>query len=184
MRGRSTTVLVAVLLLALCATPALANTRRMEDGNDTRGVLDIARISHGHRRHELVHTMRLREAWPVKKLKSDAFALFYFELPGNPDSRPERTIQIEHEKGRLVARMYDMLAEPSQHMGRVTLRRPDFKTLRVSFSKSLLRDGLKRYKWNAVTFVEKGRGVCPRTGGCVDWGPDTKRRLQYVRHTL
>ena len=189
MRGRSPAVVIAALLLASGATSALADGKRVRDRNDTRGVLDIATVSHGHRRtstgeRRLVHTIRLREAWPVKKLGHEAFALIYFELKGNPDSPPERTVQIEYEKGRLVARMFDLLVDPSRHLGRVALWRPDWRTLRVSFPKSLLREGLQRYKWNAVTFVEKGRGVCPRTGGCVDWAPDTKRRLQYVRHVL
>lgn len=190
MGRRSTIVGVAACLsLVLVAPTADADRTRFSDGNDARGPLDIARVAHAHRTtsagaHVLVHTVRLHRAWPVAKLGKAGFLLLYFELPGNRDVPPERTLQVEREKGRLVARMYDTGVEPSDHLGRVRMRRPDGRTLRFSFAKSLLRPGLRRYKWNAVSAVERHRRMCRRAGGCVDWAPDSRDRHDYIRHVL
>lgn len=183
MRGRNVAVVATALLLTcLGPTAASADGRSFRDADDTRGVLDIARVSQSHRNHQLVHTMHLRRAWPVKKVAGHGFAMFYFQLRGHGRRLPERTVQIDHHDGRLVAHMFDTLGKPAQHLGRVTLRRPSWRTLRVSFPKSMLRPGLRGYKWNAATHVERGWGSCRQAMGCTDWAPD--RRTKYVRHVL
>ena len=189
---RARIVLLLVATLALSAAPIAsvrADRARHRDRNDARGPLDVAAISHRHRttsegRDLLVHTIRLHEAWPVKKLRHRGFANVYFELPGHPGSPPERALQIEYESGRLVAHMYDSQGDPPRLVRRVRLNRPDWRTVRVVFTKSLLRKGLERYKWNAVTFVEGGHELCSRRGGCADWAPDIRKGLRYVRHVL
>ena len=188
MRRRVPAVLLTILLL-VAPVPSLADTGHRRDGNDARGPLDIARIAHRHRTtgggsYLLVHTVRLHGAWPVKKLRHRGFAHFYFELRGHPGNPPERTLQIVYERGRLVARMYNSLGDPPRHIRRVTLRRPDWRTVRVLFPKSLLRKGLKRYKWNVLTFVEGRHGSCPRRSGCDDWAPNLRRGLRYLDYHL
>jgi hypothetical protein len=190
MRGRTITILVGALALSLVLTGAAhANQKRFHDSDDAPGVLDIARVAHGHRttssgaRH-LVHTLKFVKAWPVKKLGRAGFAVVYFELPGHRDNPPERTLQIEYEDGKLVARMFATLGDPPDHLGPVTMWRPNWRTIKVSFPKSLLRKGLKRYKWNAVSFVERKRGMCGRRGGCTDWAPSMADDQRYIRHVL
>lgn len=183
MRGRTIYLIVAVTILAsLAPTAAWARGKAFRDSNDTRGRLDIARVSHSHRKGQVTHTMNLHRAWPVDKLGTHGFAIFYFQLRGNGRKLPERTVQIDYHGGRLVAHMFDTLAKPAHHLGRVTLVRPNARTLRVSFPKSMLREGVQSYKWNAATHVERGRGSCKQRMGCTDWAPD--RRVKYVRHVL
>lgn len=177
-------LLTAALLCGGLVPAAGADGERRRDGNDARGPLDIARISHGHRDGRLVHTIRLRRPWPAQELRHRGFAHVYFELRGHPGNPPERTLQIVYEKGGLVARMYNSLGDPPKHIGRVALRRPDRRTVRVLFPPKLLRRGVQRYKWNAVTFVEGGHDLCRRRGGCVDWAPNTRRGFRYVEHVL
>lgn len=193
MRRRAIPLTLAALFLSAAWNPAaLADGTRFRDGDDAAGPLDVVRIAHGHRTtaagaHRLVHTIELDEAWPVKKLGTHGFLLIYFELPGHPANPPERTLQIDYGKKqqKLVAHMYDSLGDPHEHLGRVRLQRPDWRTLRVVFPKSLLRKGrLARYKWNAVSFVERGYGGCKRRGGCTDWAPDARDGLRYVKHHL
>lgn len=185
MRRAGFALLTATLLCAAFVPAARADRARLRDGNDARGPLDIARISHGHRGNRLVHTIRLRGPWPAKKLRHRGFAHVYFELRGHPGNPPERTVQIVYERGELVARMYNSLGDPPRHVRRVALRRPDRRTVRVLFPAKLLRRGLQRYKWNTVTFVESGHDLCRRRSGCVDWGPDLRRRgFRYVEHVL
>lgn len=184
MRRAGFVLLTTFLLWAVLVPAAGADGKRRRDGNDARGPLDIARVAHGHRGERLAHTIRLRRAWPVKKLRHRGFAHIYFELRGHPGNPPERTLQIVYERGQLVARMYNSLGDPPRHIRRVALRRPDRRTVRVLFPKKLVRKGVHRYKWNAVTFVEGGHDLCRRRAGCTDWAPDLRRGFRYVKHVL
>lgn len=170
-------------LLALAPTAAWADGKGFRDGNDARGRLDIARVSHAHRGTRIVHTTRLRRPWPAKKLGAGAFALFYFDLRGRRGAGAERMVQVEFVKGRLVAHMFDTTTQPARHVGRVTLRRPDRRTVRVSFAKAMLRRGLRSYKWNAATLLRTSGGKCGGPG-CIDWAPDGGKRIRHIRHVL
>ena len=188
---RTAIVLVVVVAIPLLLAPALrADTRRWHDGNNARGPLDIASISQGHRMgpkgvRQLVHTVRLHRAWPVKKLKHRGFVHLNFELRGHRDGPQERTVWIVYRKGRLVATMYATLGDPPKRLARVALWRPDWRTVKVAFPKSLLRKGLEPYRWNAMSFVEDRDPLCPRRGdGCWDWAPNPEDGRRYVRHVL
>jgi hypothetical protein len=186
MRGRTIAVLTAaVLLAALGPQAAWGDGKALRDRNDARGPLDIARISHAHRGKadsaRLVHTMRLRHAWCAHKLRDRAFAIFYFDLRGRRGDEPERTVQVYYLDGTLVADMFDHVGEGG-HVGEVTLRRPNARTVRVSFPKSMLRKGLRSYKWKAATLVQ-GYGKCRGQDGCIDWAPDG-RTTRTLKHRL
>lgn len=130
---------------------------------------------------QLVHTVRFHRAWPVKKVRHRGFVHLNFDLRGHRDSPQERSIWITYRKGRLIATMYATLGDPPKRLARVALWRPDWRTVKVAFPKSLLRRGLERYKWNAMSFVEGRHDACPRRNGCTDWTPNGRR---YVRHVL
>lgn len=186
MRGRILTVALTAALLTSIALPgALADGRGRSDGNDARGPLDIARISHAHRGSgssaTLVHTMRLHEAWRANKLRDRAFAVFSFDLRGRRGAGHERTVQVWYQKGALVADMFDHVGA-GHYVGPVTLRRPNARTIRVSFHKSMLRKGLRSYKWRAATVVKR-HGKCGGRNGCIDWAPDG-RRVRDLTHRL
>lgn len=180
-----------LLAMPVAAAPiARADTRRWHDGNDARGPLDIAAIAQGHRIgpngvRQLVHTVRLRRAWPVKKLRHRGFVHLTFDRPGHRGSPPERTVWIVYRRGRLVATMYNTLGDPPKRLARVALWRPDWRTVKVAFPKTLLkRRGLERYKWDALSFVEGRHELCPDPDGCTDLAPDPQKGRRYVRHVL
>jgi hypothetical protein len=187
MRRLAGGTLVAALALFLAVTSApRADTRRFDDGTKARGPLDIVRISHAHRKGgKLVHTIRLRRAWPVKKLRHQGFVHVTFELRGHDGNPPERTLWIVYEKGRLGAHMYSTLGDPPKHLSRVRLERPDWRTVRAVFPKELLRKRpLARYRWNVISFVEGRHELCPRGHGCRDAVPNPSDGRVYVRHVL
>lgn len=189
MRSRSSVLVIAALLAIGSPTGAVADRARVRDGNDARGPLDVARIAHGHRVgpkgvRQLVHTIRFRRAWPVKKLRHRGFVHLDFDLRGHRDSPQERSIWITYRKGRLIATMYATLGDPPKRLARVALWRPDWRTVRVAFPSSLLRKRLERYKWNALSFVEGRHDLCSRRDGCADWAPNPGGRSRFVRHVL
>ncbi len=80
--------------------------------------------------------------------------------------------------------MYATLGDPPKRLARVALWRPDWRTVKVAFPKTLLRKRLERYKWNAMSFVEGRHDLCPRRNGCTDWAPNPENRRRYVTHVL
>ncbi|MDQ3954093.1 MAG: hypothetical protein M3285_00895 [Actinomycetota bacterium] len=184
MHGRFLIVVATVTFLSLLVVPfAQADVTRYRDGNDAHGPLDIRSVSHAHRSRRLVHIVRLQRAWPVRKLGKHAYLLLHFDL-GKRAGSPERTLQVEYEKGELVAWMFDTTVEPGKSLAPVDLSRPNARTLRVSFPNSLLRDGLRRYSWNAATVVERKSRMCDVVVACVDWAPGAPKKTRYVKHVL
>lgn len=183
-------LLIACFVLAAVWSPGLADERTFRDPARAKGVLDIEAIRHSHRANEkgvrqLVHTIRLEQAWPVKKLRHRGFVHVNFQLPGHPGSPEERAVWIVYRRGHLVAKMYRTLGDPPALVGRAALWRPDWRTVKVAFPKSWLRARpLDAYKWNAVAFVEDGTDFCPRKDACFDWAPNPANDRRYVRHRL
>lgn len=191
MLARRAVLLVVVLLASLGASsPLRADTRRWRDGTNARGPLDVARIAQGHRMGpkgvpQLVHTIRLHRAWPVKKLRHQGFVHVMFDRKGHRDGPQERMLRIVYRKGRLVAAMFASLGDPPKRLARVALWRPDWRTVKVAFPKTLLkRRGLARYKWSVISVVEGRHDLCPKRDACIDLAPNPDDGGRYVRHVL
>ncbi|HYP24854.1 MAG TPA: hypothetical protein VEV43_14895 [Actinomycetota bacterium] len=188
MRRMSVVLLVAAMLVG--ATGAVADTRRWRDGNEARGPLDIARIAQGHRIGpkgvaQVVHTIRLHRAWPVKRLRHRGYVVVQFDRRGHPDGPNERMLRIFYKRGGLVATMYNSLGDPPKRLARVALWRPDRRTVKVAFPPKLLkRRGLERYEWNVMSFVEGRHDLCAKRHGCMDLAPNRENGRRYVRHVL
>ena len=177
-------------MLGSVALPAGADQRRARDADDTKGPLDIAWIKHGHRTNtrgvrQLVHTVRLYKRWPARRLRHRGYVHLFFQLRGHPGNPEERTLWIVYEKGKLRARMYNALGDPPKFLANVGLWRPDGRTVKVTFRKSLLRRRpFDHYKWSALSYIEGGHPLCGRSNGCGDFAPDLKRGKRYLRHDI
>lgn len=180
-------ILVAVLIvMGLNLFPAAADEKRFRDGNDAKGPLDIAWVKHGHRtnakgQRQLVHTIRLFERWPVRRLKHRGFINLFFDLKGDPDWREERAIYITYHDGHLRAELVNFAADPPKFMRLVPMWRPNARTVKVAFRKSALRGrSFSFYRWKAISFIEEDHRLCGEAGGCADGVPQRR----YLRHTL
>lgn len=184
-------VLASILSVFIVgAAPLRADTKRWFDGDDARGPLDIAAISHGHRMgpkggRQLVHTIRFHRAWPVRKLKHRGFAHVQLDRRGHRDGPQEREVWIVYRRGHLIATMYNTLGDPPKKLARVQLWRPDRRTVKIAFPKKLIkRRGLERYKWSVIAFVESGHELCPKRDACSDLAPNPANGRRFVRHVL
>jgi hypothetical protein len=170
--------------------PATADERRSRDGDDASGPLDIAWIKHAHRInasdvHQLVHTVRLYQPWPVEQLRHRGYILLFFQLPGHRGNPEERTLWITYRRGSLQAKMYNTLGDPPRFLARVTLWRPNPTTVKVAFRKRLLRHrDFDRYEWGALSFVEERHRLCGGSQDCDDFAPDLRNGKNYVAHRL
>lgn len=174
MMGRRKTLCVLILVLSLIGIPTShADRVRLRDADDATGPLDIAWTRHGHRTNDksvrqLDNTVRLYERWPVQRLRHRGYINLFFDLPGNPDWREERAVYVSYEDGKLRAEMIDFGADPPEPMRYVSLRRPDHRTIKVIFRKSLLGKGnFNRYMRHAV-YIEESHELCGESGGCED----------------
>lgn len=178
--------LVACLLALAFISSVAADERRVRDGNDARGPLDVAWVKHGHRTNadgvrQLVHTVRLYERWSVQRLRHRGFVNLFFDLRGNEGWRPERAAYITYHDGRLRAELVNFAADPPQFMRVIPMWRPNPKTVKIAFRKSALRRrGFSYYKWNLVSFVDEGHPSCEESGGCSDNIPNRG----WLRHDL
>ncbi len=187
---RQLTIICAVLVLAASVVPAEADTRRRSDGNDTRGPLDIARIEHGHRvnakgARQLTHTVRTYGEWRSRLLRRRAFIHLFFQLKGHPGNPEERAVWITYEDGRLQAEMYNTLGDPPKFLAKVSVWRPDERTVKIAFRKRLLRRrSFDHYGWTTLSYIEQSHRFCDRRGGCGDFAPNMRGGKRYLRHDL
>lgn len=166
-------VTISALIVADVSVVSADDGRR-RDADDATGPLDIAWIRHSHRTsdrgvHHLVHTVRLFEPWPVRRLRHRGYINLFFDLPGNRDWREERALYISYENGRLRAEMINFGVDPPESMKYVALWRPNRRTVKVAFGRSLLsQSDFGYYTWRALSFIEEGHELCDRSGGCTD----------------
>ena len=91
--------LVALLLLVPVGAPSYGDTDSRRDPDDVEGRLDLARVSHTHVHHRLVHTIRMQEGWRARVLRKGRLTLWF-----KSGSR-YRTVDVRYRRHRLVARI-------------------------------------------------------------------------------
>ena len=141
---------LAAAVVVLCVgvvRAALGEGRLRSDpeGDAKRSsVLDIASVRHSDQGRLLVHRLTTYRAWGPALLAKGGEISFYFDTDG--DAALERRLDVRYVRGRLAAVMKN---RRGRVVGRGVVRRPDRRTVVVKFARSLLRPGLRRYRWFA-----------------------------------
>lgn len=173
---------LAVLIVALVVgmtTPAAADSRRVVDGNDVGGFLDVRSMTHGHGDDgRLRHKVVTHDSWGSRRLQRDCGSLeLVFMRPG----RSHRAVRVFYDGG-LKAEMVDYGGDEPRVIGMVKVRRPNRQTVVVVFKRRMLGADLDTYRWGVVT--ETYRGGCPSPPGDPqifrDFAPDDT----HLRHRL
>ena len=153
------------------------------DPDDVSGPLDVASItqtqesSETSASNEIVHRVTMFDAWENEALAGPAYAEMYFDLDGDPSTN-ERvlTLDLDEESSSLRASMVD--AQTGQGRGYASVKRPDDKTVEITFPPLLLKKGLRSYRW---FFQVDGAGeLCSPEDPCIDRAPDANA----MRHRL
>jgi hypothetical protein len=96
------------------------------------------------------------ESTEVGAVPSSNFITIALETDG--DSRSERTLVIDVKDGKLFAEVYD---SDHDRVGSADVFRPDARSVSVVFSRKLLGQNVKEYRWKAATFFHaQGDGPC------------------------
>lgn len=157
--------------------------KTMSDPDDMTGALDVAGMEQTQESSmtsattEIVHRLTMFEPWGNDALAGNAFMEMYLDIDDDPAS-VERviTIDLDEEDSTLWASMID--ATTGQSRGYARVRRPDDKTLEVRFPPTMVRKGLRSYRWYAL--VDGAAESCPEGESCIDTIPDTGS----MRHRL
>jgi hypothetical protein len=175
--ARSWRGVVTVLVVALIAiTDAQADTRRISDGNDVSGRLDIRRASHGHSGARLVHTISTFSTWGARLVRRSGNNLFSLEISTDGDRRPERIVLVYSRNGRMIADVFRFSGGNLTLIGSASASRPSARTVRVSIRRSRLGNP-GRYRWSAQSQFKRA-GAC--SNFCVDRAPNTGRVLHDI----
>jgi len=179
-RLRAAVVLAGLGLALTAPITSYADSEVLHDNDDVDGRLDLARVSHTHVDHRLVHTIRMQQGWRARVLKGGELTLLF-----KSGSR-YRTVEIDYKRHRLVGTICrderlsgGELTNCSKEVG---LARPDGRTVTVTLWKRQVRKaGRQGYKWQVTSFLEGGEGECPRRRFCVDELPGVD---PWIRHGL
>ena len=161
--------LIPVAALACCflaGSTTFAHGALVRDPRgDAKGsaVLDIASIRDGHRPRLLVHRLTTYTRWRGALLANRGQISFYFDTDN--DSTLERRLDVGYARGRLLAVMKD---SRGRFVGTGQVERPSRRTVVVLFARSLLRPGIRSYRW----FAFSGLRCRHRYKACGDTAPN------------
>ncbi|MGH3034811.1 MAG: hypothetical protein ACRDON_09720 [Gaiellaceae bacterium] len=168
------TAVTALAVGLLVTGNALADTRRISDGNDRPGPLDIRSASHGHAGTRVVHTISTFSTWSIGLLGLSTPNLFALEISTDADPALERVVLVFSANGRMVANVFRLPG--GSFIGSATASRPNARTVRVSILRSRLGNPVG-YRWNATSQYQ-AVGTCSRV--CIDRAPNFGRVLHDI----
>ena len=168
------TALVALGVALFASANARADTKRISDGNDRPGPLDIRSASHGHDGARVVHTISTFGSWRMGLIGRNTSNLFAVEISTDGDPALERVVIVSSANGRLVAPVIRLPA--GTVVGSASASRPNGRAVRVSIRRSLLGNP-SGYRWNAHSQY-RATGACSRF--CIDRAPNSGRVLHDI----
>lgn len=126
------------------------------------GLLDLARVSHGHARGLLTHRLSMHRRLQNGILSRGGQVSIY--VTTDADAAFERRIDLGLKRGKPI-----FLVRNAR--GRVVARgaatRPNAKTVQVAFARSALGSGVRQYRWFAFSGVSCRRAY----NACGDRSP-------------
>lgn len=158
---------IAALLIGVAALFAYARPN-VGDPNDTRGVLDIKKVTFDGRDRPRFTTVTFR-TWTVDRIRDHGYVLVYFDSFGN--RRFDFYAMARSNGNEMVGRLYrDRKKKKDIVVSRLDTWRRNKKsvTLRVPLAKLRIADSRSSYRWYVQTLFTGTR--CKRV--CFDTAPN------------
>jgi hypothetical protein len=168
---RGVTAVTALVVALIAVGEARADTKRVSDGNDRPGPLDIRSATHGHDGDRVVHTISTFGRWGVGLIGRNTSNLLALEINTDGDRAVERVILIWSRNGRMRAPVFRRSGRRFIGIGSATASRPNGRTVRVSIHPRLLGDP-RGYRWNAHSQFQAPGGC---SDFCIDKAPNSRR---------
>jgi hypothetical protein len=157
-------VLAAAVWLA-GAGAAHGGVKKIADGRDTGGKLDIRSAAHGHKGGAVTHTITTYGKWSKSTLGLRTSNAFGIGISTRGNSNPERFVIAFAQGGRMQAFVF---RHNGTFAGQASAAKLNARSLRITIPVSLLGSPAS-YRWQAFSYFEKA-GRC--AGGCLDVAPD------------
>lgn len=171
-----------ILLLAGGAlSPAWADRVSRIDADDIRHRLDIRRIvhTHGDDPDRVRHKMVSYETWRARTLRKNGWRVsFFFSIDKNRHDA-ERRIVVRRRDGKLHAAFFAGPHATKRRDADIRVRRPDRRTVVISFEADILRAGLASYRWWAGVHEASRHAQIPEAPPRADFAPRSS-----IRHAL
>ena len=168
------TGLIALAVALVAAGNAHADTRRISDGNDRPGPLDIRSASHGHAGTRVVHTISTFGRWRAGLLGRSTPNLFAVEISTDRDRALERVVLVFSANGRMTALVIRLPG--GRVIGSASASKPNARTVRVSIPRSRLGNPVS-YRWTAHSQY-RAAGACGDF--CIDKAPNSGRVMHDI----
>ncbi len=192
-----------VTLALICGSVAtgMAHDQTLLDDDDSPGPLDIVAARQRHRvfteaqSHprneyqvvELRYKVITYEKWE-REIVSGNHNFISIEFNLDDDAVIERCLVITNSEHEMLGRMYrNCIYFNDELVGSASVSRRDKHSLNTSFARRLLRKGITKWKWRAVTSFEEQseNSPCPAPephgdggyGSCVDFTAWQRHRL-------
>jgi len=162
--------LVAAICIGALALPLLATAghETVQDGNDTKGLLDVRRVKvdYAKRPRWTIVTWR---GWTPRRVWDRGYFLVQLDTFGS--DRFDYYAFVRSNGRRMIGTLVrDRVSRPDRTVSSVRAFKPSRNKLRVRFPLTKMRIGDKRlsYRWNVQTIFSSNG--CPRS--CFDFAPD------------
>jgi hypothetical protein len=169
-RPRRRTVVAAGLLLGIFALPVLAATLvKVDDPNDTSGLLDVHEVRFRDGEGPPAWTVITFNNWTPRKIWDRGYVLLYLDTLGSPE--PDYYVLVRADRDSLIGSMWRERADGHDvRLFRVATRKRRGDGVRVDVPLRRLSIGAHRtlYRWSVLTLFTGNH--CRRT--CFDPAPD------------
>ncbi|HEY7873871.1 MAG TPA: hypothetical protein VIG64_01995 [Actinomycetota bacterium] len=168
-RGGWLVALALMASLALAPLLAQANHQSPEDGNDTRGVLDVRRVDVKGTRSKPKWRVATSARWDARTIWDKGYALVYFDVLGN-EHFDHYALVGSNGFGLEGSLWRDRRQKPDARIGALHVARSDRRsfTVRVPLRRLDIPRARLTYRWYVQTILVNGR--CPRS--CLDRVPN------------
>jgi hypothetical protein len=164
-------VLLATLAAALSLPLLVASARHMEvlDPDDTKGLLDIRRVTVAGSQNAPTWTIATGARWTAEQMWDTGFLIVKIDTFGT--DRPDYYAIVSSDGRKFRGFLYrDRQEKPDRRLRGVGLERADRRSLTVTINiRELRRRESRVYSWYAQTLFMSDN--C--RGTCIDRAPDT-----------
>jgi hypothetical protein len=162
---RSTTTIIAVVLslvAALATLPANAHTLVRNDGDDTKGILDLASIEATHDPGSIRYTFTTYRRWRTVDLGNDSYFLVAFDRDQDGDA--ERCAFVFKSGASLAGSLTNCRRD---FIDELPVEKPSGRKVSVSIGETSLGG---THDWRAFSFYAPDERPC--LNGCADAVPN------------
>ncbi|HEU4481202.1 MAG TPA: calcium-binding protein [Actinomycetota bacterium] len=154
--------------------PVAADKRGIEDGNDSRSAIDVAKLVQGHHFAEVRYRLEAIDRWDAADLDGGRI-VFFFDVDGDP-AYERRAILRYRGPGNGTELRLRILNQRGERIGPGVIRRPNGRTVEIWLKRWQLKNPTRYRMFVSVRTTA--------SDGCADGCRDRVPNRGTIRHHL